>query len=294
MQVAERGQHLDGVGQRHRQRQRLAELAPFQQDLLERLAADVLHHDVAGHLAGAPVGVLDEVVDADDVRMLHLGQEPAFGQRGFLGGRVAAVQQALEDHPPVRPGAGPCPGRSSPARRGPGSRAPRTGRRPARRRPAWARRRTGCRSAGSTPRSARAARPGPGRPGARTSRRTACSPAPAGWPGSRRPDHGPAPAGCPPARRRAGRGRTGCCRAGTAGCRTAPTPTRCRCCRTPGDPATLGGPAAPAGPTARTHGPDPAGPDPRPGPATAAGGTAGRRAPGRGRPARGASPHTVQ
>ena len=53
VQVAERGQDLQRVGERVRQRDRLAPLAGVEPDLLERLAADVLHHDVARGLAVA-------------------------------------------------------------------------------------------------------------------------------------------------------------------------------------------------------------------------------------------------
>src|SRR5262249_41647527 len=90
VQVAERGQHLDRVGERVRHRAR-----PGAPDVLQRLAADVLHHDVAS------VAVLDEVVDPDDVGVLNLGQELPLGYGRFHGVRVAGVQQALEHHPAV-------------------------------------------------------------------------------------------------------------------------------------------------------------------------------------------------
>ena len=70
-------------------------LHPLLEQLLERGAADVLHHDVAGALVG------HEVVDLDDQRVLDLGQELPLGDRGGEGVGVAGVQQALEHHPAV-------------------------------------------------------------------------------------------------------------------------------------------------------------------------------------------------
>ena len=68
---------------------------PLLEDLLERLAADVLHDDVAGALVG------HEVVDLDDQRVLDLGEELLLGDgRGERVG-VAGVEQALEHHPAV-------------------------------------------------------------------------------------------------------------------------------------------------------------------------------------------------
>ncbi len=101
VQVAEGGQHLDSVGQGMGHRHRASRLARVDQDLLERLAAHILHHDVAGHLSGAPVRVLDEVVDPDDIGVLDLGQELPLGDGGRHGVGVAGVQQALQHHPPV-------------------------------------------------------------------------------------------------------------------------------------------------------------------------------------------------
>jgi hypothetical protein len=69
--------------------------------LLEGLAADVLHHDVAGLLASRPVGVLHEVVDLHDVGVLDRGQELPLGHSRRHGLGVAAVEQALEHDPAV-------------------------------------------------------------------------------------------------------------------------------------------------------------------------------------------------
>ena len=99
VQVAERGQDLEHVGDRlvWRERVRLAAVAvsPRREDLLEAPPTDVLHDDVARTL------VLDEVEDLDDVGVLDLGQEASLGQR--RGGRVpvVCVEQALEHHPAV-------------------------------------------------------------------------------------------------------------------------------------------------------------------------------------------------
>jgi hypothetical protein len=49
----------------------------------------------------ALVRVLDEVIDPDDVRVFHLGQELPLGDRRRHGVRVPGVQQALEHHPAV-------------------------------------------------------------------------------------------------------------------------------------------------------------------------------------------------
>ena len=74
VQVPEGGEDLehegDGLGNGDRLAGRVGVLLA---DLLERLAADVLHDDVA------EAAVLHEVVDLDDVRVLHLGQEPPLG-----------------------------------------------------------------------------------------------------------------------------------------------------------------------------------------------------------------------
>src|SRR6185437_12434991 len=69
------------------------------QDLLERLAAHVFHHDVPGRLPRPPVRVLHEVIDPHDIRVFHLGEELALGDRGGHGIGVAGIEQALEHHP---------------------------------------------------------------------------------------------------------------------------------------------------------------------------------------------------
>ena len=101
VQVAQRGEHLDGVGQGVGHRQGRLGPAALEHDLAQRLPADVLHDDVAGRLPGPAVLVLHEVVDPDDARVLDLGQEPPLGDRGGLRVGVPGVQQALEHHPPV-------------------------------------------------------------------------------------------------------------------------------------------------------------------------------------------------
>ena len=99
VQVLERGQDLDDEGDRLVDRERVVHAAgrphPLLEQLLERRAADVLHHDVAGAL------VRHEVVDLDDERVLDLGEELPLGDgRGERVG-VAGVQQALEHDPAV-------------------------------------------------------------------------------------------------------------------------------------------------------------------------------------------------
>ena len=76
----ERGQDLEHVGDRlvHRQGHS-GLLAVPDAELAQRLATDVLHHDVPGP------AVLDEVVDAHDVRMPDLGQEPLLRRGGQHG-----------------------------------------------------------------------------------------------------------------------------------------------------------------------------------------------------------------
>ncbi len=98
MQVGERGQDLDHVGDRLVDRDHVggaAGLPPGGEDLLEALTPDVLHDDVAGVL------VLDEVEDLDDVRVLDLGEEPPLGERGRHRVLVAGAEQALEHDPAV-------------------------------------------------------------------------------------------------------------------------------------------------------------------------------------------------
>src|SRR5215469_770207 len=57
--------------------------------------------------------MLHEVVDPDDVRVLHLGEEAPLSHGRSLCVRVTGVQQALEDHPPVADV--PVPGQVDPA-----------------------------------------------------------------------------------------------------------------------------------------------------------------------------------
>jgi hypothetical protein len=99
VQVAERRQDLDHVGDRLVGRERvvtpLVGREPRLEQLLERAAADVLHDRVAGVL------VHREVVDVDDQRMLHLGEELPLGHGRLVGVQVAGVEQSLEHHPPV-------------------------------------------------------------------------------------------------------------------------------------------------------------------------------------------------
>jgi hypothetical protein len=82
-----------------RERHRAAVTPGVLQDLLERLAAHVLHHDVPGRLPRPPVRVLHEVIDPHDIRVFHLGEELALGHRGGHGIGVAGIEQALEHHP---------------------------------------------------------------------------------------------------------------------------------------------------------------------------------------------------
>ncbi len=94
MQIAQRGQDFQQVGDGLGNRQFLV-LA-----VLERLPADVLHHDVADRIP-VPIDVLDKVEDLHDLRVDHLGEELPFGHRDRLRLRVAGVHQALEHHRPV-------------------------------------------------------------------------------------------------------------------------------------------------------------------------------------------------
>ena len=98
MQIAHGEKHFQDVGQAllHRQ-QGVVRIA--RGDLFERLAADVLHHDVAE--AVIVVDVLDEVVDLDDPGMVDRGQELPFRDRDALRLRIRGIQQAFEDDGPV-------------------------------------------------------------------------------------------------------------------------------------------------------------------------------------------------
>ena len=99
VEVLERRQQLEDVGERLVDRQRVVGAVvvahPLLEDLLERPAADVLHDDVAGALVG------HEVVDLDDQRVLDLRQELLLGDRRGQRVGVAGVEQALEHHPAV-------------------------------------------------------------------------------------------------------------------------------------------------------------------------------------------------
>ena len=99
VQVAQRREDLEhvfdcnGDGKR---RGRAAVVGPAPDEhVLQARVARVLHDDVA------VLPVLDEVVDLDDVRMLHLREEPAFGERGRHRVVVGSVEQALQHHPPI-------------------------------------------------------------------------------------------------------------------------------------------------------------------------------------------------
>ena len=95
VQVRERGQDLDDVGDGlvggHRVVLPAVRLQPILQDLLQRPTTDVLHDDVAG---AVEVG---EVVDLEDERVLHFGEELALGDGGLERVGVAGVQQSLQD-----------------------------------------------------------------------------------------------------------------------------------------------------------------------------------------------------
>lgn len=80
---------------------RLPRGAPLVGEVLERLAADVLHDDVAVAAARGPVEMLHEVVDPHDVGVLQLGEEAPLGHRHRQRLRITGVQQPLEHHPPV-------------------------------------------------------------------------------------------------------------------------------------------------------------------------------------------------
>jgi hypothetical protein len=68
-------------------------LAVTDAEFSQRFPTDVLHDDVPG------VGVLDEVVDADDVRVLDLCQVSLLDQSCRHGGVVTRIEQALEHDP---------------------------------------------------------------------------------------------------------------------------------------------------------------------------------------------------
>src|SRR6185312_8599145 len=86
------------VGDRlsHRQRlERTVVAAAGFHDLLERRAADVLHHDEA------LVPVLDEVVDRDDAGVVDGGEEALLDVDDARRFRRVGVEEALEHHPAV-------------------------------------------------------------------------------------------------------------------------------------------------------------------------------------------------
>ncbi len=99
MQVADRRQDLEDVGDRLLDRQRIGRavigVAATLEHVVQARAVDELHHDVAG------AAVFDEVVDLHDVRMLDLGQESLFGERGDHRVAVAAVEHPLEHDPSI-------------------------------------------------------------------------------------------------------------------------------------------------------------------------------------------------
>ncbi len=101
MQIAEGRQDLDRVRERVGQRHRPAALPRVKPDLLQRLAAHVLHHDVPGASAVVGARVLDEVVDPHDVGVLDLGEELTFGDRRGHRVCVPGVEQPLEHDPSV-------------------------------------------------------------------------------------------------------------------------------------------------------------------------------------------------
>ena len=103
VQVAERGQHLDHVGEGVGDGQD-ALVGAGVADLGQRRPADVGHDDVVGCVFPAHVVVLDvpdEVVDRDDVGVAELGQELALGAGRGERSRVVRVEDALEHDPAV-------------------------------------------------------------------------------------------------------------------------------------------------------------------------------------------------
>ncbi len=95
MQVAQRGQDFQDVGDRLGDRQLLGfavSAAAF-----ERLPADVLHDDVADRIAVLVV-VLDEVEDLHDRGVHDLGQELPFRHRDGLRLGITGMHQAFEHH----------------------------------------------------------------------------------------------------------------------------------------------------------------------------------------------------
>ncbi len=97
MQVPDGREDLEDVGDRLRDREgRTFLLTVTGAHLAQRFTADVLHDDVA------EVVMLHEVVDLDDLWMLHLGQESSFRNGGRHSGFVAGVEKTLQDDPAVR------------------------------------------------------------------------------------------------------------------------------------------------------------------------------------------------
>ena len=98
MQVRERRQHLDHVGDRLVDREGRVGAAPLLAALPDQVVqgrpADVLHDDVRRAVGGG-----DEVVDLDDQRVLDLGQVLLLGHGGARGVGIAGVEQALQHDP---------------------------------------------------------------------------------------------------------------------------------------------------------------------------------------------------
>ena len=91
VQIGEGRQDAEDIGDRLGDRQRAALLA----DRVDRLAADILHHDEA---FGALMG---EIEDLDDLGMLDGGEELPLRHRRGGGFFVLAVEQTLEHHPAI-------------------------------------------------------------------------------------------------------------------------------------------------------------------------------------------------
>ncbi len=88
VQIREGGQNPVNVGNGFGGRKRAA----FLTELLQRFAANILHHDEAF------IRMLDEVVDADDIRVFDRGEELPLCHCGRGARRVVYVQQTFQNH----------------------------------------------------------------------------------------------------------------------------------------------------------------------------------------------------
>jgi hypothetical protein len=100
MQILERRENFNAVGDDlfdwPQPTQRILMSGGHLPDLVQRLPANILHHNITGQLAGSRILMGDEVEDANDVGVVDRDQEAAFCHPQRHRSRVLIIDQSLE------------------------------------------------------------------------------------------------------------------------------------------------------------------------------------------------------